>query len=328
MQRFFGTLFVLLLLAVAVAWGGLWWLKERYLLEPGPLRQAAVVDLPRGAGVAAIARRLEEAGAVGNALLFRLAARATGQDRALKAGEYQLEPGASPAAILALLESGKVLLHPLTLPEGITAAEAVRAIEASDILAGKLEKRPEEGSLLPETYLFPRGTPRKEAVARMQGAMRAVLAKAWAARKPGLPLEGQNDLLTLASIIEKETAVAEEYPLVASVFVNRLKRDMPLQTDPTVIYALTEGETTLGRTLTRKDLDETESPYNTYKTKGLPPGPIALPGPAAIAAAAQPADTKFLYFVADGSGGHAFAATLAQHNHNVTQWRLLSRQKK
>ena len=325
MQRLLGGLFFLILLALAIAWGGLWWLKERYLIEPGPLRQATVVDLPQGTGVAAIAKRLEEAGAVGDALLFRLAARTSGHDRSLKAGEYRLEPGASPAAILALLESGKVLLHPLTLPEGITAAEAVRVIGAADALTGDLAERPHEGSLLPETYLFPRGTARSEAVRRMQGAMQAVLAKAWEARAEGLPLDGPNDLLTLASIIEKETAVAEEYPLVASVFVNRLKRGMPLQTDPTVIYALTEGEANLGRILTRKDLDETDSPYNTYRVKGLPPGPIALPGSAAINAAARPADSKYLYFVADGSGGHAFAETLAQHNRNVARWRALSR---
>lgn len=325
MRALLGLFFTATLLVILGAGAAIWWLQERYLPEPGPLRDPLVVELPRGVGVASIAERLESVGAIDNALLFRLAARASGQDRSLKAGEYEIAPASSPEEILRLLESGKVLLHPLTLPEGITVIEAMRVIDEAPMLTGELPETPEEGSLLPETYLIARSTSRATLVKRMQAAMQARLQEVWETRAEELPLKDPQELLILASIIEKETAVAQEYPLVASVFVNRLKRGMPLQTDPTVIYAITQGKEDLGRPLTRADL-KVESPWNTYHVSGLPPTPIALPGAGAIEAAAHPAETKFVYFVADGSGGHAFAETLQQHNANVTQWRLLKRQ--
>ena len=312
----------ILLGLAAVGAGGGWWWAQGYLRAPGPLAAPVTIDLPRGTGVVAIAGRLAAVGAIEHPRAFALLARLTGRDRSLKAGEYALEPGMSPDAILALLASGKVVLHPVAVPEGLTVHEVMALLAAADVLSGDLPPTPPEGSLLPDTWLVPRGEPRAAMVERMRAAMAAELAQVWAARPPDLPLGSPEEVLTLASIIEKETAVPAEYPLVAAVFVNRLRRGMPLQTDPTVIYALTDGKGPLGRDLLRADL-QLDHPYNTYRIPGLPPGPIANPGRAALAATVAPAAVDYLYFVADGSGGHAFATTLAEHNRNVAKWRKL-----
>ena len=314
---------LLVVLATVAAGGALWW-ATGYLTRPGPLAAPASIDLPRGTGVSAIAVRLAEVGAIEHPSTFALIARLTGRDRALKAGEYRLEPGISPDAILSLLESGKVVLYPVAVPEGLTVHEVMALVAASDALMGELPPAPPEGTLLPDTWLVPRGETRADVIERMRAAMGEELAEVWAVRQPDLPLRTPEELLTLASIIEKETAVAAEYPLVAAVFVNRLRKGMPLQTDPTVIYALADGKGPLGRELTRADL-QVDHPYNTYRIPGLPPGPIANPGRAALAAAVAPATVDYLYFVADGNGGHAFAATLAEHNRNVARWRKLKR---
>jgi UPF0755 protein len=316
---------VLLALLAAAGAGGGWLYLRSWLERPGPLRAEAVVTLPPGTGVAGIAGRLADAGAVDSPLLFRLGARLTGRDRALKAGEYALRPGMSPAAIVALLASGEVLLHKVAVPEGLTVREVWALLGSSEVLAGELpQPPPPEGALLPETYLVPRGEARARLAGKMREDMSRELEAAWVARAPDLPLRTPEEALTLASIIEKETRVPEEYPLVASVFVNRLRRGMRLQTDPTVIYALTggAGARDLGRELTTADL-ELDHPYNTYKVAGLPPGPIANPGRGALAAALRPADTSYLYFVADGTGGHAFARTLEEHGRNVARWRRI-----
>ena len=317
---------VLFLLAVLVLAGataaGIYLYAQHYLTAPGPLAQKAVIELPRGTGLQATTARLAELGAIDRPWLFATLARATGHDRGLKAGEYELEPGLSPLAILNLLESGKVLLHPVAVPEGLTVHEVYGLLAAADVLTGELPPPPPEGSLLPETYLVPRGEERAQLVGRMQAMMREELDRAWAGRRPDLPVRSPEEALALASIIEKETALPSEYPLVAAVFVNRLRQGMKLQTDPTVIYALTNGQGALGRELLRADLD-VDSPYNTYRVDGLPPGPIANPGRAALHAALQPADSDVLYFVADGNGGHAFARSLEEHNRNVRRWRSL-----
>lgn len=306
----------------AVVVGGGWYLAQRYLRTPGPSLTATVIDLPRGSGVTAIAGRLADAGAIDHPLAFVALARASGRDRTLKAGEYAIEAGMSPEAIMALLESGKVVLHPVAVPEGLTVQEVFATLQASPILSGELPDLPAEGSLLPETYLVPRGEPRVEIVQRMRADLQAALDQLWAGRRPDLPLRTPEEAVILASIIEKETAKPDEYRLVAAVFHNRLRQGMPLQTDPTVIYALTGGKGPLGRELLRADL-AVDNPYNTYRIAGLPPGPIANPGRGALAAALDPAPVDYLYFVADGSGGHAFAATLAEHNRNVARWRKL-----
>ncbi len=293
---------------------------QNYMARPGPLRAPVVVDIPRGSGLVEVSERLAAAQVIDRPWLFRLAVAVAGRDRNLKAGEYRFEPGMSPGQVLERIERGIVLLHRLTIPEGWTVAEVWARLEEAEFLSGPLPPPPPEGTLLPETYLFPRGTPRARVVERMRQAMREALAEAWANRAPDLPLERPEELLTLASIVEKETAREEEYPLVAAVFVNRLRRGMPLQADPTVIYALTRGQRPLGRPLTRRDL-AVDSPYNTYLRKGLPPTPIANPGRKALLASARPAEVDYLYFVADGEGGHRFARTLAEHNANVRAYR-------
>ena len=315
-----------LLLGGLVAGGGAlavtWIMLDRWLHMPGPLEAPVTVVLPRGSGLAGIAERLAEAGVIDRPRRLVLAARLAGRDRALKAGEYAFGPGLTPDEVLRLLEQGSVVLHPVTVAEGLTVTEVFALLAAHPVLSGELPPPPPEGSLLPETYLVPRDEPRARLVARMQADMGRALEHAWANRAADLPLGGPQEALILASIIEKETAIAAEYPLVAAVFVNRLRKGMPLQTDPTVIYALTEGEAPLGRALTRRDL-AVDHPYNTYRNPGLPPGPIANPGRGALEAAVRPADVDYLYFVADGSGGHAFARTLAEHNRNVARWRAL-----
>lgn len=325
MRRFL-RITLALLLGTAVAGGAAlgiaWIMLERWLQAPGPLAAPVTVVLPRGTGLADIAQRLGDAGVVDRPGRLAIAARLAKRDRALKAGEYAFAPGITPDEVLRLLETGRVVLHPVTVAEGLTVREVFALIAASPVLSGDLPPPPAEGSLLPETYLVPRDASRGRLVERMQADMRAALERAWAARQPDLPLASPAEALILASIIEKETAVAAEYSLVAAVFVNRLRKGMPLQTDPTVIYALTEGQAPLDRDLTRRDL-ETDHPYNTYRHAGLPPGPIANPGRGAIDAAVQPADVDYLYFVADGSGGHAFARTLREHNRNVANWRRL-----
>ena len=309
-------------LLVAVAVAGLVQRAD----SPGPAAEETTVTVPTGSGLAAIATRLAEAGVVDDPWLFRLYVRLRGMERALTAGEYAFPAGVSAAEVARMLRDHHVVQYRFTLVEGWTVAQTVAALRAEPDLTGELPEPPPEGSLLPDTYFFQRGESRAELVARMRAAMEVELAAAWAERAPGLPLESPEEALILASIIEKETGVAAERDLVAGVFVNRLERGMRLQTDPTVIYALTGGEGPLDRALRRRDL-EVEDPYNTYVHAGLPPGPIANPGRASIRAAVNPAATDYLYFVADGTGGHAFAETLAEHNANVRAWRRVQRQR-
>ena len=321
--------FALLVLALAVASAGLAgrWYLARWLATPGPLATPTVLILPHGAGVDAIAGELATNTVIDHPILFRLGVRLAGRQGSLKAGEYAFEPGATPATVIERLSRGDVLLHRITVPEGLTVKEVYKLLDQTDVLSGALPPLPPEGSLLPETHLVPRGTPRARLVHAMQRDLHSVLDAAWAGRAPDLSLATPESALVLASIIEKETARPEEYGLVASVFLNRLKRGMRLQTDPSVIYAITKGDGPLGRPLTAADL-AMHSPWNTYQVEGLPPSPIANPGKAAIMAAVQPADTSYLYFVADGSGGHAFSSTLAEHNRNVARWRKLIKEQR
>lgn len=314
---------IVALLALAVAVGAMLYVKGREaFFAPGPSSSEVVAVVPKGASTERIARMLADAGAISDPLVFRVAARLT--EARLKAGEYAFPPGASMAEAMAILGSGKVVQHFLTIPEGWTAKQALAAVAAAPALEGDTPETVPEGSLLPETYAYVRGDTRAQLVARMRGAMDKALADAWAARADGLPLKSPEEALALASIVERETGVAEERPRVAAVFVNRLRLGMKLQSDPTVIYGLSDGAGVLDRGLTRKDL-ETAHPYNTYEIAGLPPGPIALPGRAALQATLAPADTRDLYFVADGSGGHVFARSLEEHNRNVAKWRAVER---
>ena len=308
---------VLVLLGLVSAGGAAWWAEAR-LEAPGPA-EALTIRIPPGSGMQAIAARLTETGHAPHPYLVALAARRLGLEQSLKAGEYALAPGASLHAVLDQIAAGRVVEHRLTVPEGLTAGEIAALIGSAPALDGPATTLP-EASLLPETYEYLWGQTRAGLEARMKQAMDETLAELWAGRAEGLPLASPREALILASIVEKETGIAAERPLVAAVFVNRLKAGMRLQSDPTVIYALTLGKGRLDRPLTRADW-QYESPWNTYRIAGLPPGPIATPGRDAIQAVLHPATSTALYFVADGTGGHAFADTLAEHNRNVARWK-------
>ncbi len=294
--------------------------------RPGPLAADTALVVPRGADSHAIARQLAAAGVIEDALLFRLGVRYLGAARRLKAGEYAFPAAVSMREAVEILSSGETVVRRLTVPEGLTSVEVVGLVAGAEGLAGAAPAPPPEGSLLPETYHFAWADDRKALVERMERALGGVLGELWPKRDPGVPLANPAEAVILASIVEKETGVPGARPLVASVFVNRLRRGMRLQSDPTVVYGLTGGRGPLGRALTKTDL-ATPSPYNTYLIDGLPPGPIANPGRAALEAVLMPAKTRYLYFVANGTGGHAFAETLAAHNRNVAKWRRLQRQR-
>jgi UPF0755 protein len=326
MRRFLGFFSFVFTAAVVVTvlvfgWG------YKLFTEPGPRRQEIVLLLPKGSGVAGIAGRLQRAGLITDQRVFRLGVRWTGSARRLKAGEYSFAAASSMRQIVALLVSGKTVVRRFTVAEGLTSAQIHTLLEGVEGLSGKITEPGGEGTLLPETYHFAHGDARQGMLKRMQTGMKEALAELWPRREKALPLSVPGDAVILASIIEKETGVAGERPRIAGVFINRLRLGMRLQSDPTVVYALTLGSGPLGRPLKRADL-AIDSPYNTYRNKGLPPTPIANPGREALAAVLQPARTKDLYFVADGSGGHVFATTYAAHQKNVQRWRRFKKQMK
>lgn len=292
------------------------------LSVPGPLAQATTIVVPRGAGSRDVGDLLEKAGAVESSWLFFAAVQTAGDRGKLKAGEYQIPAHASLGDVVAMIAAGKVMQHPITIPEGLTSQQIVARLAGEDVLSGTIEQTPPEGSLLPETYNVVRNTPRAELLQTMTEKDRALVREVWAGRDPGLPLKTPEELVTLASLIEKETAIPGERPRIAAVFINRLRRGMRLQSDPTIIYGLVGGKGTLGRPISRADIADA-TPYNTYTIRGLPPGPITNPGKASLEAAAHPAKTDDLYFVADGHGGHAFAATFAEHRKNVERLRAI-----
>jgi UPF0755 protein len=312
-----------LLLLAAIAVGGGAYFGWREATRPGPLAEDTVILFGPGTSAAAMAKRLSEIGAVRYPELFQAAARIRGDAPNLKAGEYRIPAGASVVDIIDLLVEGKSILHYLTAPEGRTTAQILRLVASDEALIGDLTLSPGEGELLPETYAFTRGQTRDALVRDMMKAQDALIDQLWPYRANDLPFMTPDEAIVLASIVEKETGVAAERPLIAAVFINRLKKRMRLQSDPTIIYGLTQGEP-LGRGLRVSEIEK-PTPYNTYAVYGLPPTPIANPGRAAIEAALNPADSDALYFVADGSGGHVFAASLEEHNRNVAQWRRIER---
>lgn len=294
--------------------------------KPLSLISAEILDLPQGSDTRALASHLEESGLFEHPLLVRLTVRYYGVGTHLKAGEYALAPGMSFKDLLDLVVSGKVILHKIRLPEGKTTTQLLEIISHEPLLTGDIPTNVQEGALMPETYKFHKGDKRAMIVKNAQKAMQEALERVWKSRQSNLPLQNKQELLILASIIEKETGRSDERAKVASVFINRLNRGMLLQTDPSVIYALTHGASDLGRSLKRKDL-QIDSPYNTYKYVGLPPSPICNPSWASLKAAAHPQITSYLYFVADGTGGHNFSVTLKEHNDNVRKWLKKLRQK-
>jgi UPF0755 protein len=287
--------------------------------RPGPLVEAKNVIIPRGSSAHAIAEILEQNGVIENRHYFRMRYYLDGKPE-LKAGEYAFAAAITLHEVISEMAKGQVIPRKITVPEGLTSADTVRILNEDSSLTGTIAVTPPEGNLLPETYHYNYGDDRNLILIRMQKAMADALNDAWAARDPDLPLANPEEMLTLASIIEKETGVARERPRVAGVFINRLRKKMPLQSDPTVSYGITLGQQPLGRALTYGDLAK-NSPYNTYTIRALPPGPIANPGKAALMAVAHPEKNDFIYFVADGTGGHRFAATLDEHNKNVAYWR-------
>jgi UPF0755 protein len=243
----------------------------------------------------------------------------------LKPGEYAFQKNASLRSVIATMVDGKVVQHSVTIPEGLTSEQIVARLSENDIFAGSINEIPREGTLLPETYKFPRGTTRDQVIGRMQQAQKRLVAEVWEHRNPDIPVKTPEQLVTLASIIEKETGKADERSRVAAVYVNRLRQKMKLQSDPTIIYGLVGGKGTLGRPIKRSEITQ-PSPYNTYVVDGLPPGPIANPGRASLEAAANPARTRDLFFVADGTGGHSFTETYDQHQKNVAKLRAMEKQ--
>ncbi|NVK17555.1 MAG: endolytic transglycosylase MltG [Methylocystaceae bacterium] len=310
-------------IAVFAASGFSFWLAKSFT-RSWVLQEDKVVVIPQGSGVARIANILHEEGVIDNPLAFRIVLRFNKLDKNLKAGEYLFPAKVTPKKVARILEEGKTVLYRLTFPEGLTSVEIIDLLNAQDGLEGQVLTIPEEGTLLPETYTYARGMKRSQIVTQMQQHMRDALDDLWEKRASDLPLKNKQEALILASIVEKETAISSERGMVAGVFVNRLNKRMRLQTDPTVVYGITLGEKELGRPLSKKDL-KTPTDYNTYTNYGLPPGPICNPGRASIEAVMNPTQTKALYFVADGSGGHAFANSLKEHNRNVANWRRIER---
>jgi UPF0755 protein len=296
----------------------LWW-------SPGPKRGPHTLMVHEGSTVATVARQLDREGAIpGNALTFRAMARLFGPHDPIQAGEFEIPNGMSAARILELLEHGKPVLRLVTVPEGMPSIEVQAKLAAIPYLTGPSPLAP-DGSLLPDTYGYQRGEARAAIIQRMQQAMTSFINSVWPQKKGDCPISSKQDALTLASIVEKETAKPAERPLVAGVYCNRLKIGMALDADPTVIYPITRGKP-LGRRIKESELHSTD-PYNTYTHPGLPPGPITNPGRASILAVLNPAQTKALYFVADGTGGHVFADTLAEQNANVQKWYAIRRQR-
>ena len=312
------ALVVLLGTAGAIAF----WQATLYLAAPGPLAEARAIVVPRGSPLR-LGEVLQGEGIIRHAVALRIAAQITNAEGPLRAGEFLFPAGASLRDVLTVLRTARPVQHRLTIPEGLTASAIAVLLERAETLAGDALVPP-EGTVLPDTYLHERGTPRAAVLDRATKAMERALAEAWAGRAEGLPLATPQEMLVLASIVERETGRADERARVAQVFVNRLKRGIRLQSDPTVVYAASGGAGVLDRPISRADLDA-QHPYNTYRIPGLPPGPIASPGAASLQAVAHPAGGDDLYFVADGTGGHAFARTLEEHNRNVARWRALNR---
>jgi len=314
------------LVGALLAIGAIAWLMMEGR-HPGPLTADKIVNIVREDDGGSIADQLERAGVIDSATWFTLLTMLDGEHSLLKRGEYEFKAGVSMNEIEALLASHKVVRHKITIPEGLTSDQIVQRLRDDDVLLGDVKETPREGSLMPDTYYFERGDTRQSILARMSKAQTRIVEEIWRARSPDLPIKSPGEMVTLASIVEKETGKTDERPRVASVFVNRLQKHMRLESDPTIVYGLAFGKGTLGRPISRADLNQA-TPYNTYQIDGLPPGPISNPGKAALEAVANPAHTKDLYFVADGTGGHVFADSFDQHLKNVAHWRQIEKDAK
>jgi UPF0755 protein len=322
-----GNIIISLILFIAVAAGVIVVVGKSRFEAPGPLDRERIVNIPRGSGIKDIADVLQREGVIDQPWVFMGGVMALKARDELKYGEYLFHRQASLRDVVDTLVEGKTIQHQITLPEGLTSEQIVARLMDNDILSGPVKEIPKEGTLLPDGYRFTRGTTREQLLQRMQQAHRRVLQEVWERRAPDLPIQTPEQLVVLASIIEKETGRADERNRVSAVFVNRLKVKMKLQSDPTIIYGLVGGKGTLGRPIMRSEIEQ-PTPYNTYVIPALPPGPIANPGRAALEAAANPSRTREIYFVADGTGAHAFAENLEQHQRNVARLRQFEHQQR
>jgi UPF0755 protein len=316
MLRFLAFLIVL----IAVA-GGAWVWEQENFAEPGPSQSYQVLMIKPGEHVGAIAQQLQDQGVVNSALLYQVGVRLRGEQGALKAGEYGFAAHASMQDVTDILVTGKSIEHKITAAEGLTSQMIYDIVKNDPVLVGDAGPVPAEGTLLPETYLFTRGMTRSAMLAKMHDAQVRFINTHWAARAPNIAVISPEEAVTLASVVEKETALAEERRHIASVFENRLRRGIKMQSDPTIIYGITRGYP-LGHGIRMSELNGA-TPYNTYVIAGLPPTPICNPGKDAIAAVLDPEQTNDLYFVATGQGGHVFTSSLVEHEKNVAKLRQL-----
>ena len=317
-----GNAVISLFLILAVAAGYLLYVGKQRFEAPGPLQEDRIVDIPHGSGIRDISDLLTREGVIDQRWVFIGGVLLLKAHEGLKAGEYQFKAHASLSNVVTTISEGKVVIHQISIPEGLTSEQIVARLMDDDVLTGNINEIPAEGSMLPNTYNFTRDMTRAQLIVHMQHAQQRLIKEVWDRRAPDLPLKTPEQLVILASLIEKETAKPEERTRIAAVFVNRLKQKMRLQSDPTIIYGLVGGKGTLGRPIMKSEIDQ-PTPYNTYQIDGLPPGPITNPGRASLEAAANPARTRDLYFVADGNGGHVFAETYEQHQKNVLRLRQL-----
>ena len=308
-----------MLVVALIAGGGLYMGRGQYQM-PGPLSADKIVTVKGGA--TDVAEQLQHEGVIDHPFLFVAGLYILGKSSQIKAGEYVFKQNASLANVADTLVEGKTVLHNVTVPEGLTSQQIIERLRENEILVGDVKEVPSEGSLLPDTYKFPRGMSRQQLVDRMTQEQTRVLREVWGRRAADLPVKSPQEMLVLASVVEKETGRADERSRVAAVFINRLNRGMKLQSDPTIVYGLVQGKGTLGRGITKAEITQPTA-YNTYVIPRLPPGPIANPGRAALEAVASPSRTRELYFVADGTGGHVFAETYDQHLKNVSRWRQI-----
>src|SRR3954470_11481680 len=321
-----GNAIITILLLGMIGVGVGYYYGKQILEAPGPLLEDKVVNIPQRAGKRDIADVLTREGVINvNPWVFIGGVFALKASSDLKPGEYSFQKSASLRDVIATIVEGKVVQHSITVPEGLTSEQIVARLSENDIFSGAVQEIPREGTLLPETYKFPRGTTREQVIQRMQQAQKRVLAEIWDRRSQDIPIKSPEQLVTLASIVEKETGKSDERSRVAAVFINRLRQKIKLQSDPTIIYGLVGGRGTLGRPIKRSEITQ-PSPYNTYVVDGLPPGPISNPGRASMEAAANPARTRDLFFVADGTGGHSFSETYDLHQKNVAKLRSMEKQ--
>ena len=319
-----GNAIFTLLVVTSVAVGAALFIGKQRFEAPGPLAEDKVVNIPSGLGIKDISELLTREGVIDQPYVFIGGVIVLKARGALKHGEYQFAKNASLADVVDTISDGKVVQHSFTIPEGLTSEQIVARLLETKALSGQIKEIPREGTLLPETYKFTRGMARDQIIARMSQAHKRAVQEVWARHADDLPIKTPEQLVTLASIIEKETGRTDERSRVAAVFVNRLKTKMRLQSDPTIIYGLNGGKGALGRPILKSEIEQA-TPYNTYVIEGLPPGPIANPGRASLDAAANPARTKELFFVADGTGGHVFSETYAEHLKHVAKLRAIER---